>query len=182
MRNLFDAYASAVQAWTASVATAAITRSANALKLMQEGGYTTQLMMKDVFEYWEDLWDFRAPAAVGVFPSASLTITSWSMGASSSSNFVQAPTGSLTTFALTPVVNPATGTVLEGLSLERAGGTNSLRVLWAVANGNPPEPTNPADRNGGLFQGAIYWRTPEEVVPDELIAPVYVQVVLPGGP
>ena len=90
MKNLFDDYAKAVSTWAAHTSTNAIARSVTALDKMRKGEYTTELFTQQVYEYWRDLLDFRAQAAVGAIPSASLVISSWTAGGEPS-NFVQVP-------------------------------------------------------------------------------------------
>jgi hypothetical protein len=167
MRNLLDEYAKAVGGWVQNVSTNALGRSVIALDEMRQGTYDTKRFTADVYNYWRDLADFRAPATLGWIPTAHLDISGW--GGSRRSNFVQTPFN--VPLQLSPVVNPETSTVLQGLSLDGNNGDNSHQVAWVAAMAGPA-PGGP-DKNG-LFQGGIF-RTDT----GELIATVHVLTHLP---
>ena len=169
MRNLIDAYARAVGAWASNVSGNALTRTTNALGKMSQGQYGTPEFTKDIYEYWRDLVDFRAQAALGIIPTAFLDIPAW-VGFQVS-NFVQAPAGQA--LVLTPVVNPETNTVLKGLELDPDNDDNSTRVKWVSANAGPAPGPGSRDKQG-LFQGAIC-RSDN----GELIATIHVRTRLP---
>src|SRR5262245_9336688 len=172
MKNLLDEYARAVGSWVANISTNGLARTVTAIDDMRQGQYGTERFTTDVYEYWRDIVDFRAQAALGILPIASLDISSWAGNAVS--NFVQVPAGSfaLGVLQLTPVANPQTTTALTGLSLAANGGENSVRVQFVSASAGA-QPTG-ADKNG-LFQGGIF-RTDAG---GELIALVYARTHLP---
>lgn len=174
MKNLLDEYAKAVGTWMTNISTNGLSRTVSAIDLMRERQYTTEEFTRDVYEFWRDVVDFRAQAALGILPIASLNISSWA--ANSASNFVQVPAGSFQAnrLVLTPVVNPQTTTVLPGLELAANGGENAVRVQFIFKNAGDP-PSNDKDKNG-LFHGGLV-RLGEDGGA-ELIALVYARTQL----
>ena len=149
MKNLIDAYARAVGTWVQMVSGNALNRSVNALDLMKNKQYGSEEFMNDVYEYLRDVADFGAYRELGLTPMASLDIGAWA--GARSSNFVHVPVSA--PLSLTPVVNPQTNTVLQGLALNANNGENAVRVQWTSATAGTA-PTG-ADKNA-LFQGAIF--------------------------
>ena len=173
MKNLLDEYARAVGTWVNKLSTNGLARSVTALDDMRQGKYGAERFTKDVYEYWRDVADFRAQAALGILPIATLDISSFA--GNSASNFVQVPAGSFAAgeLKLTPIVNPQTATDLPGLELDGNDGENAVRVLYVGANVSTP-PGNPKDKSA-LFQGGIF-RADNT---GELIALVYARTHVP---
>lgn len=171
MRNMVDAYAMAVASWAQNLSVNGLSRTLRALDAMREGTYGRRELARDFYAYVRDLADFRAHAALGMMPVASLDISSWDGNAPS--NFVQIPGGSFASLALTPVANAVTNTVLTGLKLKANGGENSVRVEFVAATAGP----KPSGQDThGLFQGGIY-----HAGTHELIALVVVRTHLPDA-
>lgn len=161
MRNLVEAYATAVGSWIGNLSKNNLNRTVTALDGLQKGTYGTAELGKDFYAFLRDLADFRAQAALGMIPVASLDISSTS--ASAFSNFVQVPAGSAGTLALTDVVNPVTHTALQHLFARANGGENAVRIEF-----DPPPPAGSyvlgSPDKKALFQGALYHPGSNELI------------------